>query len=159
MPDAGQIVHSRNRSYSRSRASNSSIVAISLVETLRGRRQLYHFRSDIKSVEMERGDYARNLFPSLLPLSPSLCLRLVSPSFRENSNLRLEQTLRTLSLREALVERMAMRDPSSLLFVLTPFSFFADLRISDSPPLSPARFRGCTHEASAYAFPSSVICL
>ena len=60
-------------------------------------------------------------FPYLFALSLIFCLCLTSLSLCENSNLRLEQTLRTCW--EALVERMAMRGPSPpLFFTLTSFS-------------------------------------
>lgn len=92
---------------------------------------------------MEGGDYARIPFPSFLCLSPlpfaflrfSLCpsfsFHFVHLSLRENSNLRVEQTLRTL----AEEERSSNEWQCTILplFTLISFSFFADLRIRDSP--------------------------
>jgi len=98
-------------------------------------------------------------FPYLFALSLIFCLCLTSLSLCENSNLRLEQTLRTCW--EALVERMAMRGPPPpLFFTLTSFSSPTWESVIRHP-CRQLHFRRCTHEASVYAFPpfSIIICL
>lgn len=88
-------------------------------------------------------------------LSPSLCL--TSLSLRENSNLRHEQTLRTLAEERSSNEwQCATFLP--LLSSHLPFFFFADLRISDSPP-QPAFADALTRLLFTRVSIPSVICL
>lgn len=73
--------------------------------------------------------------PPSLSFSDSLCrFPLLTLSFylslRENSNLRVEQTLRTLAEEERSSNEWQCA--TLRLFTLVSFSFFADLRISDS---------------------------
>lgn len=71
------------------------------------------------------------MLPNLPVSPPNLRPRFTSLSLRENSNLRLEQTLRTLA------RRTNGEGANALSFALTPFSFLADLRIGDA--VSPIR--------------------
>jgi len=119
------------------------------------------FRSDVKDDEMEVGDYAR--ISLRLSLPPSF-LRLFISSFshrifsvrlflHENSNLRFEQTLRTLAEERSSNEWQCARPfPLFLQHLCLSLSSLLTWESAIHRYFSLPILGGCTHEASVYAF-------